>query len=388
MAVYNGARFLAAAVDSILMQSYEDFELLLVDDASTDETPGILDRVRDPRLIRLHNASNLGLTRSLNRGLTLARGTLVARHDADDLSAPTRFAQQIAFMHAHPEVSLLGSDYEVIDTHGRVLDQVSLPEDHRDLSARLSTGNVFCHGSVMLRRAVLQQVGGYNPAFPVTQDYDLWLRIAELSEIANLPLCLYRFRFDEASISRQKRALQLSYSQLALNLAEQRRNTGQESGYPTDVVAAFPPDPLKLFLDARGTAYLYYAADQPTLAAQALARAGNLIPQLERTIEGWDAWALSRGNQLAQLRHDASAGEEFIRWIYATLEGIRGSMSMDQTLARYYADQAFLCFDGGRKQNALRFSWQAMQHDQRWLRNRGLWSIWLKSLAPQARKTA
>src|ERR1043165_9066720 len=115
MAVYNGEPFLAKAIDSILAQTYEDFELLVVDDGSTDATPDIVRSYGDRRVRTVRNPRNIGLARSLNVGLAEARGALVARHDADDLSYPDRFRRQVEFLAAHPDVAVLGTRFDSID---------------------------------------------------------------------------------------------------------------------------------------------------------------------------------------------------------------------------------------------------------------------------------
>ena len=121
MSVYNGEQFVAQSIESVLRQTFPGFELLIVNDASTDRTREIVTSFRDPRIRIVDNPSNVGLTRSLNRGLALARGRFVARQDADDLSLPTRLAEQLAFMRANPGVALVGTQARVMDARGRVL---------------------------------------------------------------------------------------------------------------------------------------------------------------------------------------------------------------------------------------------------------------------------
>ena len=121
MTVYNGAAYVRSAVDSVLAQTYADFELLVIDDASTDGSGDVVRAVGDARIRVVPNAANLGLTTSLNTGLALARGELVARHDADDLSRPERLATQVALLDTRPEVSLVGSWYQKIDPAGESL---------------------------------------------------------------------------------------------------------------------------------------------------------------------------------------------------------------------------------------------------------------------------
>jgi glycosyltransferase involved in cell wall biosynthesis len=381
MSVYNGERFLCQALDSILRQTFADFELIVIDDASTDGTASILDRYAEPRLVRIRNDENLGLTRSLNRGLAASRGALIARQDADDISAPDRFRQQVAFLDDHPEIGLLGTRYELIDQNERVLEVVPVPTADSELQDRLLHLNPFCHGSVMLRRECLEKAGGYRELFRVTQDYDLWLRMAECCKLANLDGVLYRFRFDGETISRKKAELQLAYHRLALELTAQRRTSGREGPIPGDVLSACPPEPQRLLGNYRRAAYLFYSADQPAAAGELLHRALTIKAPGGEQAANWEEWAWARGRDLARLREDAALGEAFIRWVFRALPARKNGV-MSTTLGRFYADQAFLASASQRKRSVMKDVTQAIRFDLRWLWNRGLWAILIKSLWP------
>ncbi|MFP5223898.1 MAG: glycosyltransferase family 2 protein [Acidobacteriota bacterium] len=209
MCVRNGELFFEEALASILNQSFGDFELLVVDDASEDSTPDMLDAVRDPRLRVVRNAQCLGVTRSLNVGLGLARGGLVARMDADDVSHPERLAMQVARMRARPEVAVLATTIEAMDRHGKPLppwreDLACL--DHAAIKAMLPRENCVAHPSVMYRRDVVAQ-RGYDPGLLVAQDYGLWLRLCSEGFIFDkLPEPLLRYRVHGSSAT-QKRKL-------------------------------------------------------------------------------------------------------------------------------------------------------------------------------------
>jgi glycosyltransferase involved in cell wall biosynthesis len=201
MAVYNGERFLREGVDSILSQSYTDFELLVVDDASTDSTPSILEQYHDPRLRVLRNNVNVERCVSRNRGLNEARGDLVAVMDADDYSLPHRLARQVAFMNGHPEVTVCGSFYEIYET-GKI---IGPPQTSASIRTRMLFENPLAHPSVMLRKApVLVLTGGYDPISPYAEDYNLWVRLAEHGNVgfANIPETLLRYRVHPDSLSR------------------------------------------------------------------------------------------------------------------------------------------------------------------------------------------
>jgi glycosyltransferase involved in cell wall biosynthesis len=193
MSVHNGAPWVADAVRSVLAQTAGDLELIVIDDDSTDATPEILGGVRDARL-RFERQARLGLTRSLNRALALARAPLVARLDADDVALPERFARQRAFLDAHPDVGLLGTGAREVDAAGREVAVVVPPTDDAAIRRTLIRRNPFVHSSVMLRRELVLRAGGYDETLPVAQDYDLWMRISRVTRLANLaePLVVRR----------------------------------------------------------------------------------------------------------------------------------------------------------------------------------------------------
>ena len=186
MAVFDGAAWIGAAVESALGQTLGDLEVIVVDDGSTDATADVLASIRDPRL-RIERRARAGLTRSLNRALELARAPLLARLDADDVALPERLARQREFLEAHPEVGLLGTGAREVDPAGREVRIVQPPVDDGAIRRQLIRANPFVHSSVIMRRAVLGRVGPYDPSFPVAQDYELWMRLARVTRLANLP---------------------------------------------------------------------------------------------------------------------------------------------------------------------------------------------------------
>jgi len=228
MSVYNGERYLREAVESILNQTFTDFEFIIIDDGSTDSTWQILTAyaMRDPRIVLIRNEKNVGLTKSLNKGLALARGEYIARQDADDVSLPQRLERQVAFLDNHAEFALVGCRPLLIDKAGNTSSIKQVPTDWNVLRAALLIENVLCHGSVVLRRVCLETVGFYREFFRAAQDYDLWLRIIEQYPVANLAEPLYRLREHPGSVNRVRWAEQVAFAQLALELAEQRKSAG------------------------------------------------------------------------------------------------------------------------------------------------------------------
>ncbi|MDB6151256.1 MAG: glycosyl transferase family 2 [Chthoniobacter sp.] len=207
MCVHNAARWLPLTMRSVLDQTFTDFEFLILDDASSDESVGIIQSFADPRNRLIRSEENVGLTRLLNRGLHSARGELVARQDADDLSAPTRLAEQVAFLDAHPEVPLVGTEARLIDAAGRSRGSRELPREAASIRWMSLLDNPIIHTSAMFRAAVVHdEFRGYDESFSSCQDYDLWARVMEKYPVANLPRRLVSVREHGASVSATRRS--------------------------------------------------------------------------------------------------------------------------------------------------------------------------------------
>jgi glycosyltransferase involved in cell wall biosynthesis len=186
MSVHDGAPWVKEAVASVLAQTDGDLELIVVDDGSTDGTSDLLAAVRDARL-RVLRQPRTGLTRALNRARGEARADLVARLDADDLALPERLARQRAFLARRPEIGLLGAAAREVDAAGAAVRVVQPPEDDAAIRRALIRANPFVHSAVIARRALIVAAGGYDPTLAVAQDYDLWMRLARVTGLANLP---------------------------------------------------------------------------------------------------------------------------------------------------------------------------------------------------------
>jgi glycosyltransferase involved in cell wall biosynthesis len=204
MPAYNAARYVHQAVASILRQSCADFELLIIDDGSRDETHEVLESYGDGRIRLLVNNTNRGIAAALNQGLAQARGKYIARQDADDVSHPTRLSEQAAFLEANPAVALLGTQARLLKpgfaTHRS---PVSRALSHEAIKFQALFSNPFLHTSVMYRREVVwTQLQGYNSDYRICQDYDLWLRVLRHHRVANLDRYLVDFRSHAQSISR------------------------------------------------------------------------------------------------------------------------------------------------------------------------------------------
>lgn len=193
-AVYNGERWLRDSLGSVLGQDFRDFELLVVNDASSDGSADILAGIDDPRLVVLHNERNLGLAASLNRGLEAARGDMLLRHDADDVSLPGRFARQMAFMDMHPEVGVCGGGMHMVDEDGESCGMYETPVDHGPIVWEVGFGHAFAHPTVSMRTDVLRNAGGYDEGWRNAEDQELWTRLAWETRLANIPETLVNYR--------------------------------------------------------------------------------------------------------------------------------------------------------------------------------------------------
>ncbi len=227
MSVFNGERFLRDAVKSILEQSFREFEFIVVDDGSNDASGSILDSYAtlDSRVV-VHHQENKGLIESLNYACKRARGKYIARMDADDIAVRDRFLWQVAFLDAHPEVGVLGGAAEFINADGAPLGELSLPTDHRKISAALLHDCVILHPSVLVRKDVFLAAGGYRRVMVDAEDYDLWLRLAEQTQLANLNDVVLKRRHHPFQVS-VTRLRQQALSAIAAQVAARSRRSGK-----------------------------------------------------------------------------------------------------------------------------------------------------------------
>jgi glycosyltransferase involved in cell wall biosynthesis len=195
MSVYNGQVFLSEAIESILRQTLRDFEFVIIDDGSTDGTAEILSAYanRDER-VRVFRHKNKGRAESLNIGMSFARGQYIARMDADDIALRDRLQEQYEFMQCHPEVGLLSGAYERIGRDGQLLDIVRPPLRDDQIRLTMLRTSAMCHPAVMMRKEIALLSGGYRASLLDADDYDLWLRMSEHTQMANLENTILRYR--------------------------------------------------------------------------------------------------------------------------------------------------------------------------------------------------
>jgi glycosyltransferase involved in cell wall biosynthesis len=205
MSVYNGARFLDEAVESILGQDFGDFEFLIVNDGSTDSSGAILEKwAASDHRIKLINRENRGLVASLNEMLALAEAPLLARMDGDDIAMPNRFSLQVDYLNAHPEIGILGTNANDMSEDGKtVTTDVGYPLTPAPIETMLQQRPALCHPSVMMRTDIIRKLGGYREAFRHAEDYDLWLRASRTTLFANLPQRLLNYRRSDSQVSKK-----------------------------------------------------------------------------------------------------------------------------------------------------------------------------------------
>lgn len=230
MSVYNGSQYLRESVDSILAQTFSDFEFIIIDDASNDNSWEILSDYAkfDARIKLFRNEENLGLTKSLNKGLQLATGKYIARQDADDISLPKRLEKQVAILDQRLEAVLASCNLEVINAHGELLRQELRSCDSKWVPWYLLFYNhLGGHSQVVFRREAVMNLGGYSEACRYGQDYELWCRLVKVGDVVILPEILHKQRRHSQGITTQKRSEQ-RFSSLNRSRDNIKRLIGQE----------------------------------------------------------------------------------------------------------------------------------------------------------------
>ena len=218
MPVYNCELYIRDAIESVLNQTFVDFEFIIIDDCSTDSTLQLCNLFTDERIIIITKDKNSGYTNSLNYGLSIAKGKYIARMDGDDICMPERFEKQVLFLEANPDIILCGTSYTVIGKKG----MYELPETHEEIKIKLLSGNCIVHPSVMFRKDILVTNNViYDVLMEPAEDYDLWVRLSSMGKLHNLQECLVHYRVHEGQVSaiRNKKQIQVA-NQVRLKLLQ------------------------------------------------------------------------------------------------------------------------------------------------------------------------
>ena len=206
MPVYNCELYVAEAIESMLQQTYQNFEFLIIDDASEDETLKILKRFTDSRIHIIEKQKNTGYTNSLNYGLTIAKGKYIARMDGDDISLPKRLELQVAYMEQHPDVVVCGAFYKIIGTETIK----TFPTNHEAIKVNLLENTCFAHPLVLIRKTTLDAHHlNYDLTKEPAEDYALWVTLLKYGKLHNIEDVLLHYRVHEQQVSQKSRKLQL-----------------------------------------------------------------------------------------------------------------------------------------------------------------------------------
>lgn len=232
MAVKNGEKYLREAVESILAQTFFDFEFIIIDDGSSDGTAQILDDYSDFRIVLLKNRNSIGLTRSLNLGLKKARGEYVARMDADDISLRERLNSQVEYLDSHPNVDVLGTAFTLIDDGGNNVQDIYFPNTNDLIRWQLCFINPIVHPSVLMRRSIFMKYDGYDDSINRSQDYDLWWRVSLEGKIENLEKICILLRKHSLQISNKNRDEQFEGG---LEIAQKHASLAVGKTIPVDI---------------------------------------------------------------------------------------------------------------------------------------------------------
>lgn len=228
MSCYNGSRWLAEAIDSVFAQTFKNFEFILVDDGSKDNTLEIIRAyaARDARVVAV-SKKNTGLADSLNTGLALAKGAWVARIDQDDLCEPCRLERQLVFAFGYPDLVLLGSGFAEIDEKGKIVKEYCYPQDHAGLVTRLERlRGFFPHSSAFYRADAARNVGGYNTRITLADDRRLWLELSFQGKLACLPESLVRIRKHPGQMSLDNKGARQFYDAAAATVCHFLQKAG------------------------------------------------------------------------------------------------------------------------------------------------------------------
>lgn len=200
MPVYNAEKYLAEAIDSIISQTFKDWELLIINDGSTDSSKSIIETYTDARIHYIENDTNLGLIETLNKGIQLCKGEYIARMDSDDVALPERLALQVQFMDNNHDYVLCGTNAIVIDSAGQATGKVVNPSNNTFLQISLLFTNPFIHPSIIMRKKALAN-NLFDKKWIYVEDFELWTRLANRGKVANLEQTLLKYRWHNSNVS-------------------------------------------------------------------------------------------------------------------------------------------------------------------------------------------
>ena len=249
MPVYNGEKYISAAIQSILAQTFSDFELIILNDGSTDRTIEIVSSFHDSRVKVIDNSSNKGIIHSRNHAIHSSKGMYLANLDSDDIALPERFAKQLIFFEKNKEYSVVGSDVQLIDEHAKIIGEIKYSSFNRYIKENLFFYNCFAQSSTMIQKKHLDQLNEiYRNQHPLAEDYDLWVRMVEHNPMTNIQETLTQYRTSSSGISRIKNDdIQLSVKKIHEHLFEKLGIA------PNDALVEIHEKLLKMELNCSGS---------------------------------------------------------------------------------------------------------------------------------------
>lgn len=210
---YNAEKYIAEAIESVLKQEYKDFELLILDDGSKDDTADIIKTFVDTRIRYIKNEKNIGLIQTLNKGISLAQGIYIGRIDADDIWHNThKISLQIEYFNTHPDTILVGTSAIAIDQNGNTLFDMHYPSVEQKIKKTFLAGNPFIHPSVIFLKEAAVKAGGFLTEDLHAEDYSLWLRLGTMGHIDNIGLPLMKYRIHGTGVSQSNAIMQTKQS--------------------------------------------------------------------------------------------------------------------------------------------------------------------------------
>jgi hypothetical protein len=368
MTVLNVENYVDRAISSVLDQTYKDFELIIIDDGSTDNTWAIVSAYAaiDTRIVALCNEQNLGTSCALNKGLELVRGEYITRQDGDDLSMPQRLAMQVDFLSTHPKVGAVGTAISIIDDKDELVATRILPATNDEIQQTLLDYMCFCGPTLLVRARHLHDMRfTFDRELSYSEDYDLCLRLAEVTELANLIEPLYLYRQHSNSVSYQKRYQQMFRKAVALERAIHRRCDSRPTPNALTNVAR----------DYLRAAILAYTTNQVVEAQDSLNRAFAANPSLLSTGNIIEEW-------VQKLTPRDSTDDAFIftesLFLHLFPKSRHLTLLKNRLLSKLHMHEVFTGLSNGQFGAVDEHLWPGIHNDPRWLMNRGVLSLMIK----------
>jgi glycosyltransferase involved in cell wall biosynthesis len=369
MSVYNSGPYLVQAIESILNQTFVDFELIIIDDGSTDNTSTIINNYeeQDSRVVIIRNPQNVGTIRSLNKGLRIARGDFITRQDGDDYSTTDRLEKQVTFLEANATVGVIGTAALLVDQENKPIRVAFSISDGNDIQKLLLDHMCICGASLMIRRSCWEVAGFYfDETLTDSEDYDLSLRLAEVTTISNLAEPHYVYRQHPNSTSYKNRHLQIRNKAVALEQAINRRYGSETPSHHLQLVAR----------DYFRSAVASCVNDDMDNARTCLDQALRLYPTLLKSsmVDG----VVKRYLPKKSLDMDFI----FLERVFEELlpKKLHLKRIKSRLLARIYMEEVFATIPNGLSFEVYDLVWKGVRKDPTWLKNRGVVSLIVKSI--------